>query len=73
MVRFFFNRINERDTVSHERGGCPPGAMANPAAALRHLCRAGEFVAPTAGHAPGFVQANLVSLTLCVRGTCTRR
>lgn len=32
------------------------------AAALRQLCRAGEFTGPTAGQAAGFVQANLVIL-----------
>jgi uncharacterized protein YcsI (UPF0317 family) len=29
---------------------------------LRQACRTGEFRAPTCGHAPGFVQANLVVL-----------
>jgi uncharacterized protein YcsI (UPF0317 family) len=28
--------------------------------ALRHACRTGEFVSPTAGHAPGRIQANLM-------------
>ena len=28
--------------------------------ALRHACRTGEFTAPTAGHAPGRIQANLM-------------
>jgi len=27
---------------------------------LRHACRTGEFAAPTAGHAPGRIQANLM-------------
>ena len=28
--------------------------------ALRHACRAGAFTLPTAGHAPGRIQANLM-------------
>jgi uncharacterized protein YcsI (UPF0317 family) len=28
--------------------------------ALRALCRSGEFTGPTAGHAPGYVQANML-------------
>ena len=28
--------------------------------ALRHACRSGAFDAPTAGHAPGRIQANLM-------------
>ena len=30
--------------------------------ALRHACRTGEFARPTAGHAPGRIQANLMIL-----------
>ena len=32
----------------------------NTGSEVRAQCRKGDFTSPTAGHAPGFVQANLV-------------
>ncbi|MBO9538050.1 putative hydro-lyase [Herbaspirillum sp.] len=38
----------------------PYAVTNNPAAALRALCRSGDFTGPTAGYADGHVQANLM-------------
>lgn len=40
----------------------PVSVVHRTAAALRAACRSGAFTQPTAGQAPGFVQANLVAL-----------